>query len=369
MSKKEKRLVAFLFVSRLCLVIGTYLFINGYINTGLFTNFSNYLDIFPKRWDGSSYTFIAQNGYVTTGVEKYFIVFPPLFPIIVKILSNFISPSLSGLILSNTLFIAGGIMFYKLLRIDYSKKLASWAVILLAIFPTSYFFSVSYPESLFLLLFALTYYFARKDSFFLASFFAGLTTLTKPFGILLFVPIAMEFVKTKNRSYQKALPILLFFIASTSIYLLTNYVVYKNIFAFKVFLKENWQKDFAPFWKGIISSWKRGITSQDSSTYKYIVGYSEAFASTAAWLLTGLSFLKKLNIRLSYSVYLLLGVIMFTSTSFILSSPRYLLSLPPFFIVLAILINKKPLKIVWSIASILLLFYFSITFAQGRWAF
>lgn len=369
MSKKEKKLVVFLLVSRLCLVIGTYLFIDGYINTGLFTSFSNFLDIFPKRWDGSSYTFIAQNGYVTTGVEKYFIVFPPLFPIIVKILSNFISPSLSGLVLSNTLFIAGGIMFYKLLRIDYSEELASWAVILLAIFPTSYFFSVSYPESLFLLLFALTYYFARKDSYFLASFIAGLATLTKPFGILLFAPLVIELFKSKSRSLEKALPIVIFFFASISIYLLTNFVVYKNIYAFRTFLQENWQKDFAPFWKGILDSWKRGLSAQDSATYKYIVGYAEALASTAAWVFTGLSFSNKLKVRLSYSIYLLLGTIMFTSTSFILSSPRYLLSLPPFFIVLAILINKKPLKIVWSITSMLLLFYFSIMFAQGRWAF
>src|SRR3990167_2861771 len=50
-----------------------------------FESFRDFILTFGKRWDGNSYTFIADHWYVTSGPEKYFIVFPPLYPILIKI--------------------------------------------------------------------------------------------------------------------------------------------------------------------------------------------------------------------------------------------------------------------------------------------
>src|SRR3990167_4326455 len=100
-----------------------------------------------------------------------------------------------------------------------------------------------------------------------------------------------------------------------------------------------------------------------------MTGVVEGLTSIVAWAFIPISFVKKFKITFSYRLYYLLGVVFFTSTSFILSSPRYLLSLPPFFFILAKVLQNKYLFGVWIIISTVLMFYFSRTIALGQWAF
>lgn len=330
-------------------------------NTGV--PFGEFILTFGKRWDGNSYTFITDNWYVTTGPEKYFIVFPPLYPILVKLLSFLgFGSVLSGIILSNILFVAGMVLLYKLILLDYKPKVALLTIILISVFPTTFFFSVAYPESLFVFLFALTFYLARKRNYIWAYLAGGLTVLTRPFGILLLPALALQRKKLFILGLAFGIPI--------AIYLLINYLTFGNPFTFLDFLKENWQKSFSFPWEGIIASWKRGLyTSQEEFNYKYLVGYGEATTSTLAWVFVFVG-IKKWGIKHPYWICLFLSTILFTSTGFILSAPRYLLSIPPFFILLADLLHKnKILTAIWIVTSVALLFYISYEFAWGHWTF
>lgn len=332
----------------------------------------NFLNDFVSRWDSHSYLFIATHGYVTKGDEAPFIVFPPFYPFLIKVVNYFLgNPALSAFLISTVSLILGLFVFYKLLILDYKKKQSRWIVIILAIFPTSYFFLIAYPESLFLLLTVSSFYFARKNKFKLSALTASLATLTRPFGILIWPVLLIEWAREKKRNWAD-LPLILSFLAlSVTIYLSLNYSLFGNPLAFQVFLKNHWQKTFTYPWSGIINSWLRGInTPSRNPEYKYIVGCAEAIASTLAWLFIALNIIfKKIRMRLSYLIYFILATILMTSTGFLLSTPRYLLSIPPFFITLGLLTSPKLLKFLWLLISLALLTYFISLFIKGHWAF
>jgi len=346
-----KKLIILLIVTRIAL----------FVYTGSVMHFAG-------NWDGSHYIYISQHGYTNIGDEANFIVFLPLYPAAINIISLIVGNSLLGSILiSNILFIFAGVVFYKLLKQSYSEKFSFFVVFLMAIFPTSFFFSSSYPESLFVLLFCLSFYLFNKNQTVLSGMTAGLATLTRPFGILMWPALAIEAIKSKK---MMRIPILITFgVLFISIYLAINYFVYNDIFAFQKILRDHWQKSFAFPWQGIYQSWRVVVLSTKWDEYRIYIGLAEAIASTVAWIFVPLAFYKKLKIHLSWSVYYLLGVIFFTSTGFILSAPRYLLSLPPFFLILASILKWKIVRIAWIVISIALLFYLSGIAAKGQWAF
>lgn len=346
-----KKVLVFLIFSRLAL----------FVYAGGVLDFSNH-------WDGQHYIYLSENGYTNHGDEANFIVFLPFYPVLIKIFNLIINNSLtSSVLVSNIAFVLAGIFFYKLLRLDYSEKLSSFTVLLMAIFPTSYFFSSSYPESLFFLLFCLSFFTSDKKPI-LSGLFSSLANLTRPFGVFLLPSLGVEFLK-KGKRTTRILTLALFFALSISIYMLINYSVYKDPFAFQKILRDHWQKSFAFPWQSIYQSWRVAVLSKNWGDYRIFVGFAEAITSTIAWIFVPLAFYKKFKIRLSYAIYYLLGVTLFTSTGFILSAPRYILSLPPFFIILAKVLKSKISKAVWITASTALLFYLTSICIKGQWAF
>lgn len=324
---------------------------------------------FAGNWDGPHYTYISQHGYTNIGDEANFIVFLPLYPAIIGAVNFIIGNSLlTGILVSNILFILAGVVFYELLKLHYPERFSSFVVILMAIFPTSYFFSSTYPESLFVLLFCISFYLFDKNFTIFSGIAGGLATLTRPFGILIWPSLAIESLKKSKKITRIA--ILVFFAAiSIAAYLAINYFVYHDYFAFQKILKEHWQKSFVFPWRGIYQSWRIAFLYKGWDSYRIMVGWGEAIASTLAWIFVPLAFYKKFKIRLSWAIYYLFGVIFFTSTGFILSAPRYLLSLPPFFVILARVLKPKTTKIAWIIISAVLLFYLTGIAAKGQWAF
>jgi len=358
-----KKIIIYLILNRLAIFLLAF-FLSG------IRPFYDFLLTFGKRWDGNSYTFIATHGYVTTGSEKNFIVFPPLYPMFIKIVTILnIDSVLAGVIISNFFFVLGMLLLYKLISSNWNKNIASLTLILISIFPTTYFFSVSYPESLFVFLFTLSLYFANKNKFLISALIGGFAAITRPFGLIIFPTIILFMLNTKRLSIINMLLTGILFAIPIIPYGYLNYTLFGNPIAFKTFLKDNWQKSFDFPWNGIVASWKRGFFTKDSVNYKYFVGFAEAIASTFAWIFVVLGF-KKWRFKSPYLLYLFLGTVFFTSTGFILSAPRYLLSIPPFFILLAELMSKKKfIFYIWIPISLSLLCLFIQNFTLGQWAF
>ncbi len=321
-----------------------------------------------NRWDAPHYLYIAKNGYTSHGDPANFIVFQPLYPLVVRtlniIFNNF---TLAAIITSNTFFVAATLIFYTLVKEVYDKKTAQKACIFLNIFPTTYFFSIGYTESLFLLILVLSFYLVKKNKWLNASIVGSLAFLTRTIGIVLLPTLILTSILNKREKItQKVLKILLIsipFLATISLYLAINWIVFKNIFAFKTILENNWHKQFAFPWVSIKNTMQL-ITNH--GTNSMTLGYFEGIPAILGVILIPVA-IKKLKFQ--DWLYYLLGIIFITSTNFLLSTPRYLLSIPPFFILLGIISKKNIIFYPLVLVSLILLVYFSTLFVQGQWAF
>jgi len=144
--------------------------------------------IYPwANFDGVRYLSIAGRGYISEAA------FFPLYPILIRFFSGIFGTGatfgfiqfISGLLISNIFFLLSLIIFYKLIRLDFSKKIAKKTILKLLIFPTSFFFASIYSESLFLFLTLLSFYFARKGKWISASISAFFLSVTRLVGVLI----------------------------------------------------------------------------------------------------------------------------------------------------------------------------------------
>lgn len=309
------------------------------------------------HWDSPHYLDIARFWYQTTGESSLWIVFYPLYPILIKSLASLINNfNLSAILISHIFAFIASISLFELAHLDYDKKIALKSVWFLNIFPTSYFFQAAYTESLFLSLSILSIYFFRKNYFLVSGFWGSLATFTRPNGLLI-----SSLLFNRNHVLKSLLTV---FLTSFGLffYLLINYQIFHDPFYFTKPLFLNWYKHFDWPWIGIYNLIHSVPAIQSPDFYVY---FSEIVAIAFILIVGIYSYFKT---KLSYTVYIFLNLLLFTSTSFILSTPRYILSIFPIFITLGT-IKSKFITTSLSFLFIALLYYLSNLFTGGKWAY
>lgn len=363
---KAEKLLIFLLISRILILVLPWLTLTLLTPEKVPPNFFQFTQIAWNRWDAPHYLYLAEHWYTSIGDEGNFIVFFPLYPLIVKgavfLLSD---PAIAGIFISIVFYLIGSYLFYKLVAIDYPEKIARWATIALAIFPTAYFFNAPYTESLFLLTFSTALFAARKEKWILAGIFAGLATVARPLGFLVFVAILIEWFLDKKRRWLNLPVITLPTLAGGIYYLYLNQSIFGNPFQFQRILESHWQKHLTSPFTGIAGSWHIAL-SGGLTNFALLVGWAEALTITIAWILIPFTFK---FLRKSWAVFYTLNIIIFSSTSYILSTPRYLLSVPPLFVLIVLAEKNYLFRIVWRFTSVALLFCLAILFTRGQWAF
>jgi len=134
---------------------------------------------------------VARGGYLLIPGRQSDPAFFPLYPIMLRLLhAAGIGWGIAGPLLSNLALLLGLWLFYALTREIFSEPLARRATIYLAIFPLSYVFSMSYPESVVLVLLAAAPLAALRRRWWLAALCAGAAALARPEGLFLVFPLA-----------------------------------------------------------------------------------------------------------------------------------------------------------------------------------
>jgi len=326
-----------------------------------------FMNMFAK-WDSPHYMFIAENGYVNEGDPANFIVFFPLYPVLVRLITfDFAYVNLSGLLVSNLFSVAAVVYLFKLAKLDYSDSIAKKAVLFLCVFPTAYFLSAVFTESLFLAVVIASLYYARQGKWGFAGALGLLASLTRLAGALMLPVLAVEYFHQKGWKPKAAdlrllwvgLPVLGFVV-----YLLINYAVTGGFFMFMEIQRTHWYETFDPL-AGLVQAlnWPSHSTFPDSLT----VGYAQvAFAGLGLFMIL-IGYFAKL--RPSYQVYMLFNWLLAVSISFWISVPRYVLTLFPMFLVLALASKKKVVTFGITAVSLMGLLFFTWLFASGAWAF
>ena len=217
-------------------------------------------NLFP--WDARHYLDIIDSGYVAEGEARLFIVFFPFYPMLGRCLTLMtgISSTAAGLIVSNAALVGCGAAMYRLAEIDGGPTLGRRAMLLLMFCPMTYFFSITYSESAFLLVTLLAVLFARRRRFFLAVLFGALASGARLLGMATAIPIFWELLRDCREkrgdtetpvtpgeyarwilvSVLKVLPVSLGFLG----YLSLNWHLFGNATQFMVFQREHWYQEF-----------------------------------------------------------------------------------------------------------------------------
>ena len=305
-----------------------------------FTN-NRLLDIWG-RWDSVWYVSIIREGYFVRGdlnTVQSNLAFFPLYPYLVKFLA-LLTPSQSlasenlliiGIILSNLFLLGALVILYKLtLTLFHNPKIAKLTIIYLLFFPTAFFFSAFYTESIFLFFSVASFYAAKKNNWGLAAMMGGLASLTRSPGVILFIPIILEYLKAHHWSIKKIrINILfLFFIPSTFLIFLINLYPLSGDILAPVKLQSAWLKETAMPWETIFNP---------NNVKPYLTSVDQIITIIFLVLLL-ISFF---YLRLSLSLYAFILMLMPLTTGTLASVPRYCLVIFPIFILLGYLGNKK----------------------------
>ena len=324
----------------------------------------NYLSA-PWFWgwanfDGEHYLSIAQRGY-GFGEQAFF----PLYPWLIKLLGNVLGGGLSayawaGLAISNLSFVLALVGLYKLIRIDFQENIAKLVIILLLVFPASFYFGSVYTESVFLALVVWSFYFARRQRWFLVAVLGMFASATRVVGILLLPVLAI-----RKRSFWLLL-------------------IPFGLLAYMIFLRQT-TGDPLKFLHALPS-----FGEQRSATpillpqvfYRYIfkilpnlnynyfpVVFSTLLEFIVAILFLGFSVLSFFRLRLSYTLFLALGYLLPTLSGSFSSLPRYVLVLFPAFLLVSIYLSKASKTT--KLFTFFILFVFNaisfMLFIRGYW--
>jgi len=340
-----------------------------------------------SRWDAPHYldvvafgyraaddgTLVGPHGYrsVYPGDLPLYIVFYPLFPWVSALVNALVNdPLVSAFVVTTaaSLFVAP--LLYRLVREDEEPAVAIRAAWFLLIFPTAYFLHIGYTEALFMTLVLGSFLAARTERWWLAGILGGLAALTRVNGLILIPALAAEaFTQWLRRPAEERrlrvewLAIGLVAVAF-GVYLGLNQLVYGDPLTFLRVQEDHWFKSLAPPWDGIGGA--IGQTRRADPDEALMIGWMELLFISIGLVGTVHA---ALRFRPSWFAWMAGNWLLFVSTAFVVSVPRYALTLFPLYASLAVASRRTAVLVVASVVSIAGLIFFAGRFANGAWAF
>ncbi|HEX8220492.1 MAG TPA: glycosyltransferase family 39 protein [Chloroflexia bacterium] len=146
-------------------------------------------------FDTQHYITIATQGYESN--PDYLSAFFPGFPLMTRLVSFllFDNSLLAALLVANISTIFFFWYFYRLVEADFGVHVAKRAVVLSAVFPTSYYLFLGYTEAPLLAFSLAALYYGRQGKWWAAGLLAGAAALVKQPGVFLVVPLLYMYVR------------------------------------------------------------------------------------------------------------------------------------------------------------------------------
>ena len=299
--------------------------------------------------DGSHYLDIAREWYLSEGDRGRVVqlVFLPGYPIAVyplyRILGNDL---LGGLLVSALSFPTACCVLYKLLRLDYDHNHAFRAVVMLLLLPGTFFFLAPMSDSLYLLLALSTLYAARKKHWLLAGLFGAYTAFTRTVGLLLVAPLILEWIhafpKTKQGRFKWILGIVPAALVPVGFlaYLHINRTVSGNPMQFLIYQREHWNQRLGWFFN--TAAYQTGYLIDNLRDYSKELVYG-LWLPNVVWHFGALALfaLAAKKLRPSYTAWFIGYFAIAIGATWLLSGPRYLLSMPAVAMMLAVCTEKR----------------------------
>ncbi len=349
--------------------------------------FKGFFSPFVWMWanfDGQHYLEIAERGY-----QSYEQAFFPLYPLLIALIHRLSHMPLliSGLLISHVALLSALVMIFYILRLDHYQNLFNQVMIVMLIFPTSFFYSSVYNDSLFLFLSLGCIFFVRKKKWIFSSICASLATLARLNGLALMAIIIIEyFITDINKSLIHQWNIKKLFhsvktqlnlhrINKSSIYsvlliplVFIGYLLYVQfdggsfLLLFKTM--EIWSQGHLTFPPQVFWRYGKILILHSPSHLTYWIAFIELFFVLVYLFLLFFSFKK---IRLSYWFFFALSILIPWLTGSFAGMPRYGLHIYPLFLSAVLFLERRTFitKIASMFISFILYIILLMLFTKG----
>jgi hypothetical protein len=289
------------------------------------------------RWDAEWYLLIAAEGYDSSDHFERFGVpygraatagFLPLYPLTIRTLAPVFGGVGAGVLISNLALLGALLLLYRLAageaRPGAERETGLAACAALLVYPSSLFLSAVYAESLFLLLALGTFAAARRGSFAVAGLIGGLAALTRPFGVLLALPLLWEWWRAwreRRAAAWEAVWVLPVPLAIGAYMLFCD-----RLFGDPLVLlhrQARWRGGLSGPWQAFARWWEAGPTAHGA--------HGSIFELVAALLAIALVPWMLRRLRPSYSLYTIAALLLALGST-LWSFSRLALTLFPYFI-------------------------------------
>lgn len=336
-----------------------------------------------SQWDGQHYSSIASEGYQ---IEDCHPAYPkdyicgnvgwfPIYPMMGKLFSWLpFSAAWILIILSWLSLLIASVLLYNLVKKKFSEKSAVVSLVLMFLFPTSFYFLTAFPYSLFLLVTSIIFWQIEKSDFKLLFITSGLLAVTYPSGIVITLPILYLLIRNyKSYSNKDKLSLSMAVISpgiALLLYAFYYYLKFDNFFLYTDFQGQNYFDHHLSFplylfFKDIFVNMNL-LWSDYQSLSKFNIGryiielrYVPVWISLVLMLIfTTVLYSKKLDI--SWQIFMF-GILLFTPTFGTTDCYyRHIIVAFPFFVMGGVIFEsrRKYLLIPYLLITIYLAYFF-----------
>jgi hypothetical protein len=332
-----------------------------------------FVDVLGSRWDTGFYVSIVEEGYILHDVPLPNVAFFPLLPLLMQAVTPLVGDALvAGIVITNVALWLAAILFYCLVEMSWGPRVADRAVWYLLIFPTAFFGSTIYSESLFLLTAIGALYFARRGYWESAAMLGIAATLTRLVGLIVAPMLLLEWWLQWRAAKDGKRPSLLALLAplvtplGTGAFMIYLWRKFGNPLAFMEASSVWGRVPQSPFvtmaelFQTPAEGWWRALMAGHIHLDNWL-----DFSFVLVFLILGLVLLYER--RWSEGIFVMLGVILPFSSGLLMSQRRYMWVLFPVFILLARWGDRPWVDKLITIVSLIGLAIFTALFANGYW--
>ncbi|MEI6290609.1 MAG: mannosyltransferase family protein [Chloroflexota bacterium] len=310
--------------------------------------FNNWL-----RWDTICYLLIAEHGY---SFNKFLSVWPPFYPLLIRLVSIFRIPSIiSGLLISLLSTLIAFSLIFSFVKQQTGEYKARQTLLLYAIFPVSFFFIAGYTESLFLAIVLGAFFFASQEKWLSAGLFGILAVLTRNQGLLLSPVFLLEgllIARNFPKPWKYFSPSFVFAIAMP-IFTFFGFSFFMRYFVTFTWpweeLSKTWAQHWAFPWQGILGNLRAIFIDQHNSLW-YFWFPSRVLDFILAILVPIILIIYSKKIKPSHQLFswliYLSSITKVGNGDVLISFSRYMLPVFPFFISLSSILKNRAAKMV-----------------------
>ncbi|MBA2345817.1 MAG: glycosyltransferase family 39 protein [Rubrobacter sp.] len=334
------------------------------------------------HWDGAWYAQISTEGYGARPPAST--AFFPLYPLLVRLGTNIGGgPAVWGVAISLAATFFALYFVYRIAEKLFDVRAARAATLALAFFPTTFFMNAVYTEALFLALTAGSIWaaYVRRDLL-LAGVLGALAAATRNLGILLLIPLCLEWVRHRREFGARGILGLAIVPLGLAAYAAFLWARFGDPLVFVRQQGEYWGRELTSPITTARDAWQAGWDG-----VKYLLDPATLFLSPDAspaleasnvlnigFLILFLAVMAvgifKLPPGLSlFSMILVLLPVLTPSSVFpLMSQPRFVLGAFPVFLVLGYLLSRSRVALVtWLVVSVGLGLALAVMFATWRW--